>query len=107
MATRLAEHIGDANITDREMQVLRLIQSGFRNKQIADQLLVTESTVNFHVNNIVDKRQARDRTHAIMIVLRRGLLFMWMSITVILTLELAIAEGCAYFDPTGVSGFIS
>ena len=76
VATRLAEHIGEANITDREMQVLRLIQSGFRNKQIADQLLVTESTVNFHVNNIVDKRQARDRTHAIMIVLRRGLLSM-------------------------------
>jgi DNA-binding NarL/FixJ family response regulator len=76
VATRLAEHIGDENLTDREMQILKLIQSGFRNKQIADQLLVAESTVNFHIKNIVDKLHARDRTHAVMIALRRGLVSM-------------------------------
>jgi DNA-binding NarL/FixJ family response regulator len=76
VATRLAEHMGDENLTDREMQVLQLIQSGFRNKQIADQLLVAESTVNFHIKNIVDKLHANDRTHAVVIAMRRGLLSM-------------------------------
>jgi len=76
VAVRLAEHIGDENLTERELQVLRLIQNGYRNKQVADQLFVAESTVNFHIKNIVDKLQANDRTHAVVIAMRRGLLSM-------------------------------
>jgi DNA-binding NarL/FixJ family response regulator len=54
--------------------VLRLIRDGYRNKQIADQLAIAETTVNFHIKNLVDKLQANDRTHAVTIALRRGLL---------------------------------
>jgi DNA-binding NarL/FixJ family response regulator len=74
VAARLAEHLGDDDLTTRELQVLRLIRDGYRNKQIADQLSISETTVNFHIKNLVDKLQANDRTHAVTIALRRGLL---------------------------------
>jgi DNA-binding NarL/FixJ family response regulator len=74
VAARLAEHLGDDDLTAREMDVLRLIRDGYRNKQIADQLSISENTVNFHIKNLVDKLQANDRTHAVTIALRRGLL---------------------------------
>ncbi len=74
VAARLAKHIGDDRLTDRELQVLRLMQDGARNKQIADQLSIAETTVNFHIKNIVEKLQAKDRTHAVVIAIRRGLL---------------------------------
>jgi DNA-binding NarL/FixJ family response regulator len=74
VAARLAEHLGDDDLTAREMDVLRLIRDGHRNKQIADQLAISENTVNFHIKNLVDKLQANDRTHAVTIALRRGLL---------------------------------
>jgi DNA-binding NarL/FixJ family response regulator len=74
VAARLAEHLGDDDLTARELDVLRLIRDGRRNKQIADQLAISENTVNFHVKNLVDKLQANDRTHAVTIALRRGLL---------------------------------
>ena len=74
VAARLAEHLGEEDLTTRELEVLRLIQEGYRNKQIADQLAIAETTVNFHVKNLVDKLQANDRTHAVTIALRRGLL---------------------------------
>jgi DNA-binding NarL/FixJ family response regulator len=54
--------------------VLELIRDGNKNKQIADQLSISETTVNFHIKNIVDKLQANDRTHAVTLALRRGLL---------------------------------
>ena len=76
VAARLAEHLGDDELTTRELQVLRLIGDGYRNKQIADQLSISETTVNFHIKNLVDKLQANDRTHAVTIALRRGLLQM-------------------------------
>ena len=60
----------------RELEVLRLIRDGYRNKQIADQLSIAETTVNFHIKNLVDKLQANDRTHAVTIAVRRGLLQM-------------------------------
>jgi len=60
--------------TSRELEVLRLVRDGNRNKQIADQLAISESTVNFHIKNIMDKLQANDRTHAVTIAVRRGLL---------------------------------
>lgn len=74
VAARLAEHLGDEDLTARELEVLQLIRDGYRNKQIADQLKVAESTVNFHIKNLVDKLGANDRTHAVTIALRRGLL---------------------------------
>jgi DNA-binding NarL/FixJ family response regulator len=74
VAARLAEHLGDENLTDRELEVLRLIRDGHRNKQIADELSIAETTVNFHIRNLVDKLAANDRTHAVTIAVRRGLL---------------------------------
>lgn len=74
VAARLAEHLGEGDLTTRELDVLRLIRDGYRNKQIADQLAIAETTVNFHIKNLVDKLQANDRTHAVTIALRRGIL---------------------------------
>jgi DNA-binding NarL/FixJ family response regulator len=74
VATRLAEHLGDETLTSRELEVLRLIRDGHRNKQIADKLSISEGTVNFHIKNLVEKLQANDRTHAVTIALRRGIL---------------------------------
>jgi DNA-binding NarL/FixJ family response regulator len=74
VAARLTEHFGEDDLSDRELQVLRLIRDGHRNKQIADQLAIAETTVNFHIRNLVDKLQANDRTHAVTIAVRRGLL---------------------------------
>lgn len=74
VAARLAEHLGDDDLTSRELDVLRLIRDGYRNKQIADKLAIAETTVNFHIKNIVGKLGANDRTHAVTIALRRGML---------------------------------
>jgi DNA-binding NarL/FixJ family response regulator len=74
VAARIAEHLGDEQLTARELGVLRLIRDGHRNKQIADELCIAETTVNFHIKNLVDKLQANDRTHAVTIAVRRGLL---------------------------------
>jgi len=74
VASRLAEHLADDDLTERELEVLRLIRDGYRNKQIADQLVIAETTVNFHIKNLVDKLGANDRAHAVAIALRRGLL---------------------------------
>ena len=74
VAARLAEYMGDDDLTTRELQVLQLIRDGYRNKQIADQLTISENTVNFHIKNLLEKLRANDRTHAVTIALRRGLL---------------------------------
>jgi DNA-binding NarL/FixJ family response regulator len=74
VAQRLAEHLGDDGLTPREMDVLRLIRDGHRNKEIAAQLDISETTVNFHIKNLVGKLRANDRTHAVTIAVRRGLL---------------------------------
>src|SRR5262245_10866726 len=76
VAVLLAEHLGEEDLTPRELQVLRLIRDGSKNKQIADKLSISENTVNFHIKNIVDKLGANDRTHAVTIAVRRGLLQM-------------------------------
>jgi DNA-binding NarL/FixJ family response regulator len=76
VAARLAEHLGEENLTDRELEVLRLLRDGHRNKQIANELAIAESTVDFHIKNLVGKLGANDRTHAVTIALRRGLLQM-------------------------------
>jgi len=74
VASRLAEHFGEESLTARELEVLRLIRDGHRNKQIADELAISDTTVNFHIKNIVGKLGANDRTHAVTIALRRGML---------------------------------
>ncbi len=74
VAARLAEHLGEEDLTARELEVLRLIRDGFRNKQIANQLTIAETTVNFHIKNLAGKLGANDRTHAVTIAMRRGLL---------------------------------
>jgi DNA-binding NarL/FixJ family response regulator len=74
VAALIAEHLGEEQLTTRELEVLRLIRDGRRNKQIADELCIAETTVNFHIKNLVDKLQANDRTHAVTIAVRRGML---------------------------------
>ena len=74
VAARLAEHLGDDDLTPRELEVLVLIRDGHRNKEIAEKLEIAEATVNFHIKNIVDKLRANDRTHAVTIAVRRGLM---------------------------------
>jgi DNA-binding NarL/FixJ family response regulator len=74
VAAVLAEHLGEEDLTSRELEVLALIRDGYKNKQIADRLSISENTVNFHIKNIVDKLGAKDRTNAVMIAIRRGLL---------------------------------
>jgi DNA-binding NarL/FixJ family response regulator len=70
---QLAEHATDDALTPGEISVLRLIAQGNANKQIADQLSITEETVKGRVKNILSKLGANDRTHAAMIGLRRGI----------------------------------
>ena len=74
VAARLAEHMGEGTLTPRELEVLGLIRDGHRNKEIAGRLAIAETTVNYHIKNLVDKLQANDRTHALTIAVRRGLL---------------------------------
>jgi DNA-binding NarL/FixJ family response regulator len=74
VARAVAEHLGQEELSPREISVLRLIRDGYRNKQIAYHLGICETTVNFHIRNIVEKLQANDRTHAVTIGFRRGLL---------------------------------
>jgi DNA-binding NarL/FixJ family response regulator len=74
VAARLAEYMGDDDLTARELEVLALIRDGYRNKQIAGQLSISENTVNFHIKNLMEKLRANDRTHAVTIALRRGML---------------------------------
>jgi DNA-binding NarL/FixJ family response regulator len=74
VASRLAEYIGEEDLTPRELEVLELIRAGHRNKEIAFQLSISETTVNFHVRNLMDKLRANDRAHAVSIAIRRGFL---------------------------------
>jgi DNA-binding NarL/FixJ family response regulator len=74
VASCVAEHWGQDDLSRRELDVLELIRDGNKNKQIADKLSISETTVNFHIRNIVEKLQANDRTHAVTIAVRRGLL---------------------------------
>jgi DNA-binding NarL/FixJ family response regulator len=70
----IAEHATDDALTPAEINVLRLIAAGNANKQIADQLSITEETVKSRVKSILSKLGANDRTHAAMIGLKRGII---------------------------------
>jgi len=71
---QVAEHATDDALTPAEIIVLRLIAAGSANKQIADQLSISEETVKSRVKNILSKLGANDRTHAAMIGLKRGII---------------------------------
>jgi len=74
VAQKLAEHMADEPISARELEVLSLMAAGKRNKEIAGQLSIAEDTVKMHVRNILSKLQVNDRTEAVTIALRRGII---------------------------------
>ena len=74
VAAQLADHVGDEELTAREIEVLHKVAGGNRNKDIADMLFISEETVKVHVKHIMDKLGARDRTQAITIAVRRGII---------------------------------
>jgi DNA-binding NarL/FixJ family response regulator len=74
IAAELAEHVTSDFLTPREIEVLRLVGGGNANKEIAARLSLTEDTVKGHVKHILAKLGANDRTHALTIALKRGIL---------------------------------
>jgi DNA-binding NarL/FixJ family response regulator len=74
IATHLAEHYSDESLTTREVEVLRQIAGGNRNRDIAEKLFITEETVKVHIKHIMEKLGASDRTHAVAIGVRRGII---------------------------------
>ncbi len=74
VAVEIAEHAADDALTPREIDVLRLVVVGNANKEIAARLSLTEVTVKSHVKNILAKLGANDRTHAVTIALKRGII---------------------------------
>ena len=70
----VAEHGTDEALTPREVDVLRLIAAGNSNKRVADKLSIGEASVKSHVENILSKLGANDRTHAVTIALKRGII---------------------------------
>ena len=74
VAAEIAEHSTDDALTPREVDVLRLVAKGNANKEIAAQLSLTEETVKSHIRNILAKLEANDRTHAVAIAVKRGII---------------------------------
>jgi DNA-binding NarL/FixJ family response regulator len=74
LAAELAEHVSDDDLTAREIEVLSKIAGGNRNRDIAEKLFITEETVKVHVKHIMDKLGASDRTQAVAIGVRRGII---------------------------------
>jgi DNA-binding NarL/FixJ family response regulator len=74
VAQKLTEHMGDEPISPRELEVLSLMAAGKRNKEIAGDLSIAEDTVKMHVRNILSKLHVNDRTEAVTIALRRGII---------------------------------
>jgi DNA-binding NarL/FixJ family response regulator len=74
VASRLAEFLSEDMLTARELEILRLIAAGNRNRDVADALSISEDTVKVHVKHIMDKLAANDRTDAVVIGLRRGII---------------------------------
>ena len=74
VARQLAEHATDEELSLRQVEILKMIAEGKPNKLIADQLEIGEATVKSHVTNILSRLGANDRTHAVTIALRRGII---------------------------------
>jgi DNA-binding NarL/FixJ family response regulator len=73
VAAQLAEHLSDEGLTAREIDVLRHIAGGNRNRDIAEKLFISEDTVKGHIRHIMEKLGASDRTEAVAIAVRRGI----------------------------------
>jgi len=74
IAAHLAEHYSDETLTGREVEVLKKIAGGNRNRDIAEELFITEETVKVHIKHIMEKLGASDRTQAVAIGVRRGII---------------------------------
>ncbi|WP_263411415.1 response regulator [Terriglobus tenax] len=74
IASEIALHAGEESLTEREMTVLRLVAQGNSNKQVAYELNLAEETIKAHMKNILSKLNANDRTHAVSLALKRGIL---------------------------------
>jgi len=74
VAAHLAEYLSEDNLTAREIEVLGLIAAGNGNRDVADNLSITEDTVKGHVRHIMEKLGAQDRTEAVVIAVRRGII---------------------------------
>ena len=74
VAANLAEHFSTDNLTPRETEVLAQIAEGNRNRDIAERLFISEETVKVHIKHIMDKLGASDRTQAVAIAIRRGII---------------------------------
>jgi len=74
IAAQIAEHLGDEPLTVREIEVLEQVAAGKRNRDIAGRLFISEETVKVHVKHILEKLGANDRTGAVTIAVRRGIL---------------------------------
>jgi len=72
VADKISDHIGAPTLTGRELGVLELVAQGLRNKEIAGKLSIGEDTVKMHVRNVMRKLDVNDRTHAVMVAVRRG-----------------------------------
>ncbi len=74
IAGHLANHMSDETLTDREVEILQQVAEGNRNRDIADRLFISEGTVKVHIKHIMEKLGANDRTQAITIAVRRGII---------------------------------
>jgi DNA-binding NarL/FixJ family response regulator len=74
IASHLAEHLGDEALSTREIEVLRHVAGGNRNREIAELLFISEETVKVHIKHIMEKLGASDRTQAVSIAVRRGIM---------------------------------
>jgi DNA-binding NarL/FixJ family response regulator len=74
IATQLAEHLGQENLSAREVEVLKSVAEGNRNQDIGAHLGISGETVKVHIKHIMEKLGARDRTQAITIAIRRGII---------------------------------
>jgi DNA-binding NarL/FixJ family response regulator len=74
VAAEIAAHAADDQLSAREIEVLSLVSNGKSNKLVANQLSITEETVKAHMKNILSKLEAKDRTHAVTVALKRGII---------------------------------
>jgi len=74
IVAHLAEHLSDETLTSREVEVLQQIAGGNRNRDIAERLFISEETVKVHVKHVMEKLGASDRTEAVAIAIRRGII---------------------------------
>lgn len=74
VAAHIAEHMGDDSLTGREIEVLQHVADGNRNRDIANRLFISEETVKVHIKHIMEKLGASDRTQAVAIAIRRGII---------------------------------